>query len=211
MCRLGVPPFKETPILGCPRKLGSMVSKWVISPTYKMRFVGLYPTDVLTFDPNVQRDILTYPPKMTITSTENDRGQSDSFKIEVLGTGGLMERVASCNGYHAKDCWAPKTTSEVARWRCGLSYKMCKTSPSIETDSDSDHMLQTQLGQSIFLRPDGFPSIFFYCFRFTQAFIGSTPEALKGKIRSWPGVRWSLWIFRNPSSRSNRNWGLLMV
>ena len=28
-------------ILGCPRKLGSMVSKWVISPTYKWDILGL--------------------------------------------------------------------------------------------------------------------------------------------------------------------------
>ena len=26
---------------GCPRKLGSMVSKWVISPTYKWGILGL--------------------------------------------------------------------------------------------------------------------------------------------------------------------------
>ena len=31
-------------ILGCPRKLGSMVSKWVITP--------IYPTHSLTIDPN---------------------------------------------------------------------------------------------------------------------------------------------------------------
>ena len=28
-----------------PRKLGSMVGKWVISPTYKWDILGLYPTD----------------------------------------------------------------------------------------------------------------------------------------------------------------------
>ena len=28
-------------VLGCPRKLGSMVSKWVISPTYKWGILGL--------------------------------------------------------------------------------------------------------------------------------------------------------------------------
>ena len=27
------------PLLGCPRKLGSMLSKWVISPTYKWLFL----------------------------------------------------------------------------------------------------------------------------------------------------------------------------
>ena len=28
-------------LLGCPRKLGSMVSKWIISPTYKWDILGL--------------------------------------------------------------------------------------------------------------------------------------------------------------------------
>ena len=28
-------------LLGCPRKLGSMVSKWVISPPYKCGILGL--------------------------------------------------------------------------------------------------------------------------------------------------------------------------
>ena len=32
-------------ILGCPRKLGSMVSKRIISPTYKWGILGLKPTD----------------------------------------------------------------------------------------------------------------------------------------------------------------------
>jgi len=35
-------PLKEIrALLRCPRKLGSMVSKWVISPTYKWGLLGL--------------------------------------------------------------------------------------------------------------------------------------------------------------------------
>ena len=30
-----------SPLLGCPRKLGSLVSNWVISPTYKWCILGL--------------------------------------------------------------------------------------------------------------------------------------------------------------------------
>ena len=53
-------------------------------------------------------------------------------------------------------------------------------------------MLQTHLGQSIFLQPDGVPSTFFNCFRFTQAFIGSNPEALKMHWRE--SFDWELFI-----------------
>ena len=44
-------------VLGCPRKLGSMVSKWVISPTYKWGIPWGYNPLILTNDPNFQRDI----------------------------------------------------------------------------------------------------------------------------------------------------------
>ena len=47
---------QATTLLGCPRKLGSMVRKWVISPTYKWGNLGVI-TQLLTFDPNFQRDI----------------------------------------------------------------------------------------------------------------------------------------------------------
>ena len=30
-------PQRTVALLGCPRKIGSMASKWVISPTYKWR------------------------------------------------------------------------------------------------------------------------------------------------------------------------------
>ncbi len=42
--------------LGCPRKLGSMVSKWVITPIHPIYMWG-YITHLLTIDPNFQRDI----------------------------------------------------------------------------------------------------------------------------------------------------------
>ena len=41
-------------------KLGSMVSKWVISPTYKWDILGLTHPLILTIDPNFQQDILVY-------------------------------------------------------------------------------------------------------------------------------------------------------
>ena len=47
-------------LLGCPRKLGSMVSKLVISPTYITYKWGIpwgYNPLILTMDPNFQRDI----------------------------------------------------------------------------------------------------------------------------------------------------------
>ena len=50
---------------------------------------------------------------------------------------------------------------------------------------DVQTSLQTQLGQSICLPPDGFPSTFLNWIPFTQAFIGSPPEALKGKINTF--------------------------
>ena len=37
-------PEKRQLLLGCPRKLGSMLSKWVSSPTYKWDILGLQPT-----------------------------------------------------------------------------------------------------------------------------------------------------------------------
>ena len=40
-------------VLGCPRKLGSMVSKWVISPTYKWGILGVvFHPLIPTIDPN---------------------------------------------------------------------------------------------------------------------------------------------------------------
>ena len=39
------------------RKLGSMVSKWDISPTYKWGILGWNHPLILTIDPNFQRDI----------------------------------------------------------------------------------------------------------------------------------------------------------
>ena len=39
------------------RKLGSMVSKWDISPTYKWGILGWNNPLILTIDPNFQRDI----------------------------------------------------------------------------------------------------------------------------------------------------------
>ena len=45
-------------------KLGSMASKWVISPTYiinGVQYIGLI-THLLTIDPNFQRDILVRDP-----------------------------------------------------------------------------------------------------------------------------------------------------
>ena len=51
-------------VLRCPRwKLGSMVSKWVISPTYKMVYIGVI-THLLAFDPNFLRHPSTPPPPM---------------------------------------------------------------------------------------------------------------------------------------------------
>ena len=41
-----------TPPLGCPRKLGSMASKWVISPTYWCGILGWNNSLILTIDPN---------------------------------------------------------------------------------------------------------------------------------------------------------------
>ena len=41
-------------LLGCPRKLGSMVSNWVISPTYKWGIPWGYNPLILTFEPNFQ-------------------------------------------------------------------------------------------------------------------------------------------------------------
>ena len=38
--------------LGCPRKLGSMLSKWVSSPTYKWDILRSYNPLILTIDPN---------------------------------------------------------------------------------------------------------------------------------------------------------------
>ena len=43
-------------LLECPRKLGSMVSKWVITYLQKGVYWGYNPL-ILTFDPNFQRDI----------------------------------------------------------------------------------------------------------------------------------------------------------
>ena len=52
------PPSRQTST-SCLRKLGSMVSKWVISPTYKwlVFFAEISPADGITFDPNFQRYI----------------------------------------------------------------------------------------------------------------------------------------------------------
>ena len=44
-------------MLGCPRKLGSMVGKWVISPTYKWGIPWGYNPLILTIDPNLLWDI----------------------------------------------------------------------------------------------------------------------------------------------------------
>ena len=57
-------------ILGCPRKLGSMVSKWVISPTETNGvFLEVINPLILTFDPNFQHDIQVQPlPSMRCVS-----------------------------------------------------------------------------------------------------------------------------------------------
>ncbi len=44
-------------LLGCPRKLGPMVSKWVITYFYMGVYWGYNNPLILTFDPNFQRDI----------------------------------------------------------------------------------------------------------------------------------------------------------
>ena len=46
-------------VLGCPRKLGSMVSKWVISPIYPILKVGYNPL-ILTIDPNKPNGTFKY-------------------------------------------------------------------------------------------------------------------------------------------------------
>ena len=48
------------PLLGFPRKLLSMVSKWVISPTNTWDIWGLKPTYILTLDPNFRPGTSSY-------------------------------------------------------------------------------------------------------------------------------------------------------
>ena len=48
---------REDIILGCSRKLGSMVSRWLISPTYKWGIPWGYNPLILTFYQHFQRDI----------------------------------------------------------------------------------------------------------------------------------------------------------
>ena len=54
-------------------KLGSMVSKWVISPTYKMVYIGVI-THLLAFDPNFLRHPSTPPPQCPQCRRPYDRG-----------------------------------------------------------------------------------------------------------------------------------------
>ena len=49
--------FTLSSLLGCPRKLGSMVRIKVISPTYKWGITWGYNPLILTINPNFQRDI----------------------------------------------------------------------------------------------------------------------------------------------------------
>ena len=74
----------EDIILGCSRKLGSMVSTWLISPTYKWGIPWGYNPLILTFYQHFQRDIqVTQPPStngcsiaMNITSLPPNQSTS---------------------------------------------------------------------------------------------------------------------------------------
>ena len=64
--------------LGCLRKLGSMVSKWVISPTYQWVFLGVYNPLILTIDPNFLKPT-TPPSQPEVPYSPMDRAASPAL------------------------------------------------------------------------------------------------------------------------------------
>ena len=73
-------------VLGCPRKLGSKVSKWVGSPTYSRGILGWNNPLILTFDPITSWDIqvdLLVPPAILPLPTVKRRCHDVDLRREI--------------------------------------------------------------------------------------------------------------------------------